>query len=172
MKKSILILAAGVLSFNLAMAQAPDPDTTAKHFLIMASIGNLQEINSGGLAAQKATMPAVKSFGNEMVKDHGDAEAKLLQLAKTKGIQLPAAATDKPPMDLNLEKAKGQDFDRLYIHNMVPGHASTVSMFQNYAVTGKDPDVRAFAQQMLPVIKHHLEMIKAIDEQYKNLAAK
>ena len=47
-------------------AQAPDPDTTAKHFLILASIGNLQEVNAGKLAVQKTAKPDVKMFG-EMI---------------------------------------------------------------------------------------------------------
>jgi putative membrane protein len=45
-------------------------------------------------------------------------------------------------------------------------------MFQNYAITGKDPVVKAFAQQMLPTLKAHLAAIKAIDEKYKDLTAK
>lgn len=172
MKKIFTLIAIAGLAIGTAHAQAPDPDTTARHFIIMASIGNLQEAGSGKLAAQKATQTDIKSFGQMMVKDHGDAEQKLLQLAKSKGYQLPAAATDTPPPDMNLSKASGEEFDRMYIHAMVSGHRSTVMMFQNYAVTGKDPDVKAFAQQMLPALKAHLEAIKALDEKYKNLTAK
>ncbi|RYZ37363.1 MAG: DUF4142 domain-containing protein, partial [Sphingobacteriales bacterium] len=51
----------------------------------------------------------------------------------------------------------------LYVHNMVVNHSNTVQTFENYAVTGKDPDVKAFAQQTLPTLKHHLEAIKGIE---------
>ena len=170
--KRIILLLTTVMAVHLAHAQAPDPDTTARHFIIMASIGNLQEINSGKLAAQKATRPEVKSFGQMMVTDHSGAEQKLIQLAKTHGYQIPAAATMTPPPDLNLSKASGDDFDRMYIHAMVSGHRNTVMMFQNYAIAGKDPKVKAFAQQMLPTLKQHLEAVKALDEKYKNLVAK
>jgi len=60
----------------------------------------------------------------------------------------------------------------MYIHAMVSGHLSTVMMFQDYAITGKDPQVKAFAQQMLPTLKAHLNAIKALDEKYKDLIAK
>jgi putative membrane protein len=172
MKKITLFLIAGALATTAVKAQAPDPDTTAKHFLIMASIGNLQEINAGVFAAQKATTADIKAFGQQMVKDHSDSEAKLLQLAKMKNYNLPSAATEKPPMDMMLENINGKDFDRVYVHMMVPGHDNTVSMFQNYAITGKDPDVRAFAQKTLPTIKMHLAAIKAIDEKIKDQKAK
>ncbi len=154
------------------IAQAPDPDTTARHFLIMASIGNLQEVSAGKLAVKKATQADIKSFGQMMIADHSDAEQQLLRLAKARGIQIPSAATDTPPPDLNLLKASGDEFNRMYIHAMASGHRSTVTMFQTYAITGKDMQVRAFAQRMLPRLKEHLADIKALDEKYKNLSAK
>ncbi|UOE47933.1 DUF4142 domain-containing protein [Mucilaginibacter sp. SMC90] len=163
--KRLIIIALISLTALLANAQIPqpDPDTTAKHFLIVASIKNLQEISAGGLALQKAQIPDVKSFGQMMVKDHGEAEQKLLQLAKSKGIVLPPAATGGIQPDLMLKNA-GANFDKLYVHAMVSGHQNTIQTFQNYTTAGKDPDVKAFAQQMLPALKHHLEEINVIDE--------
>jgi putative membrane protein len=172
MKKIITLILSTGLAISMVYGQVPDPDTTARHFIIMASIGNWQEVGSGKLAAQKAIRADVKSFGQMMVTDHSDAEQKLLQLSKSRGYRLPQAATDTPPPDMNLSKASGDDFDRMYIHAMVSGHRNTVMMFQNYAITGKDPEVRAFAAQMLPTLKAHLAAIKAIDEKYKNLTAK
>lgn len=171
MTKSILVL---FLTFCaiLAKAQAPDPDTTARHFLILASIGNLQEVNAGKQAVQKANQADIKSFGQMMVSDHGNAEQKLLQTAASRHILLPPPATAIPPFDLNLAKASGDDFDRMYIHAMAAGHRSTVQMFQTYALNGKDPAVKAFAQEMLPVLKAHLAAITALDEKYKSLTAK
>jgi putative membrane protein len=61
-------------------------------------------------------------------------------------------------------KKAGDNFDRLYVHGMVGGHSNTVQMFETYATTGKDPDVRVFAQQMLPTLKAHLAAITAIDK--------
>lgn len=62
-----------------------------------------------------------------------------------------------------LKNTDPKDFDRMYVHMMVPGHRSTVQLFEKYALTGKDPDVRAFAQQTLPTLKEHLAAIVAID---------
>jgi len=53
------------------------------------------------------------------------------------------------------------------VHGMISGHENTVQVFENYASTGKDPTVKAFAQQMLPTLKHHLMEIKAIAEKLK-----
>ena len=160
MKKLIILLLAGLMA-HVAKAQT-DPDTTAKHFLIMASIGNLQEVNSGQLAEQRGTRADVRSFGKMMITDHTQAQQNLIQLAKMKGYNLPPEATGGIQADLNLKNATTA-FDRLYVHNMLADHRNTVQMFANYAVTGKDPDVRLFAQQTLPTLKAHLKEIKAID---------
>jgi putative membrane protein len=172
MKQIMVLLLFAASTIRAAYAQAPDPDTTARHFIIMASIGNLEEVNEGKLAAHKATRSDIKSFGEMMVTDHSRLQQKLLKLAKAKGIQIPSAATDTPPEDIKMAGTSGDDFDRMYIHAMVAGHGSTVMMFQNYAITGKDPDVKAFAEQALPTLKEHLSEVKALDEKYKNLTAK
>src|SRR3954467_2009845 len=99
----ILLFFAGVAA--KAQIPQPDPDTTAKHFLVVASIGNLQEVSAGQLAVQKAKRAQVRAFGQMMVKDHSQAEKQLLALTKRKGIALPATATGGIKPDLNLEQA-------------------------------------------------------------------
>ena len=162
MKKLIVLL----LCFSGMAAKAqipqPDPDTTAKHFLIVASIKNLREVSAGEQAMQKAKKSAVRSFAQMMIKDHGQSEQQLLSLAKSRGINLPPAATAGIKPDLLL--AGAANFDSAYVHAMSAGHGNTVQIFENYATTGKDPAVRAWAQQMLPTLKMHLEHIKAIEK--------
>ncbi len=171
MKKLVILFAlTSIATLNTARAQTQDQDTTAIHFIIQASIGNLQEISAGTLAAQKALKPEVKAFGQHMVADHTKAQTALLQLAKSKGYQVPAQATGPPVPEPMLVKATGKDFDRLYVHMMASGHRQTVLMYQTYAVNGKDPAVKAFAAQTLPVIKEHLATITAIDDQIKDSA--
>jgi putative membrane protein len=148
-----------------AQIPQPDPDTTAKHFLVVASIKNLQEVSAGEQAIQKAKNGDVRAFGQMLVKDHGQAEQQLLQLAKSRGIALPPSATGGVKPDLLL--AGAASFDSAFVHAMAAGHGNTVQMFENYATTGKDPAVRAWAQQMLPTLKMHLEHIKTIEKQLK-----
>jgi len=166
--KNIIVLISLCFVGIAAKAQIPqpDPDTTAKHFLIVASISNLQETSAGQLAAQMAKKPEVKSYGQMMVKDHGMSEQELLALAKRRHIDLPPAATGGIQPDPMLKNA-GANFDKMYVHTMVSGHNNTVQTFQNYATTGKDPEVKAWAQKMLPALKMHLEHIKAIEQQLK-----
>ena len=165
MKRLFFIIA--VCSGFAAHAQIPqpDPDTTTRHFLIVASVKNLQEISAGEQALKKAKRADVKAFGQMMVKDHGLAEKQLLQLAKSRGIDLPPASTGGIKPDPLLENAP--NFDSAFVHAMSAGHGNTVQVFENYATTGKDAAVKAWAQQMLPALKMHLEKVKALEKQLK-----
>jgi putative membrane protein len=173
MKKStLLFILTAVVTFNTTNAQDKSNDTTARYFIIQASIGNLQEAAMGRLASRQATSPEVKAFGARMVADHSKAEAQLMQLVKARGFQIPHEATDPPVEDLMLKNTPAKDFDRVYVHMMLPDHRQTVQLFEKYALTGKDPDVRAFAEQTLPVLKEHLASITAIDNSMTDAAAK
>jgi putative membrane protein len=169
---NLLFVLALLLGLNTASAQDKSNDTTARYFIIQASIGNLQEVAMGRLAAQQAVNPEVKAFAKRMVADHSNVEARLMQLVQSKGFQIPREATDPPVEDLMLKNTPAKDFDRVYVRMMVTGHRQTVQLFEKYALTGKDPIVKTFAQQTLPVLKEHLAAITAIDDSMKNAASK
>ncbi|CAM4221899.1 putative membrane protein [Pedobacter westerhofensis] len=165
MKKLLFMIALSGAFAAHAQIPQPDPDTTTRHFLIVASIKNLQEVSAGEQAVKKGKNPEVKSFGKMMVTDHGAAEKQLLQLAKSRHIDLPPAATGGIKPDPLLDHAP--DFDSAFVHAMSAGHGNTVQVFENYGTTGKDPSVKAWAQQMLPKLKMHLEHVKALEKQMK-----
>jgi putative membrane protein len=170
MKKIIFIVTLWSGLAAQAQIPQPDPDTTARHFLIVASINNLQEVSAGEIALQKSGQADVKAFGGMMVKEHGGAEQKLLQLAKSRSIGLPTAATGGIRPDLNLVNA-GPAFDRLYVHAMVAAHRNAIQTFEAYTINGKDPAVRAFAREMLPALRAHFDAIKDLDEKIKYRSA-
>jgi len=173
MKRSIAFIIFTILAgAGTVKAQNQSPDTTARYFLIQASIGNLQEIASGKLAQQRATSPDVKAFAEMMVMDHSKVQEQILEVAKESNIQLPIEATETPVPDRTLKIASDKDFDRLYVHIMVPGHRETIGLFENYAITGKNPIVKAFAKQTLPTFKKHLSEITTIDNNMKDQSAK
>ena len=161
-----------LISFTGLPAQNKSNDTTARYFLIQASIGNLQEAAIGKLTTKKSVNPDVKAFATQMVADHTSSEIQLMQVIRSTGIQIPSEATDTPVENLVLKNTAGKDFDRMYVHMMVSGHRETVQLFENYALVGKNPIVRAFAQQALPMLKKHLAAIIVIDDNINTASAK
>jgi putative membrane protein len=130
-----------------------------RKFMEKAAIGGLAEVQMGQLAKDRGMSDEVKSFGTQMVNDHGKANDELKSLAAAKGVALPAE-TDKShqkKMD-KLAKLSGPDFDRAYMKDMVKDHKKDVSEFRKEAKKAKDPDVQKFAQATLPTLEEHLTM--------------
>ncbi len=171
MKWISLLCTLSFFSVLTAGAQDKSNDTTARYFIIQASIGNLQEIQIARLALTKSMSNEVKAFANQMIADHSRAQAQLMELIRLKNFQIPRAATDTPVDDLMLKNLPGKDFDRMYVHMMVPDHRQAVHLFEGYALTGKDPEVNAFAKKTLPVLQEHLAGIVAIDNKMKQATA-
>jgi putative membrane protein len=132
-------------------------------FAKTAAQGGMTEVALGRLAMEHAASPDVKQFGQQMVADHSKAGAELTQLAARKGMQLPTEMSDKQKSLMDkLSKLSGADFDKEYVGAMVDDHEEDAKEFQEQSEKGSDGDVKAFAAKTLPVIQHHLQMIKDI----------
>jgi putative membrane protein len=126
-----------------------------------AAQGNMAEVNGGTMASTKGTSPDVKNFGNRMVNDHGKALDELKQLAQTKGIALPADVNDEQKAEADkLSKLSGKDFDKEYTDAMVKDHEKDVAEFDKASKSAQDPDLKAWAAKVLPIIQDHLKMAK------------
>ena len=137
-----------------------DTDST---FVKKAAQGDLAEVELGQLATQKASSEEVKKFGQRMVDDHTKANEQLKQVAAEKNIDVPQQldAKDKATK-AHLEKLSGQQFDRLYMKDMVRDHQKDVAEFERESKIAKDPAIKNFAQQTLPTLKDHLKEAEKI----------
>jgi putative membrane protein len=85
-------------------------------------------------------------------------------LASQKKVTLPSDLDQKHrAMQERLAKLKGAPFDKAYMAHMVTAHQQAVTVFQQEAKGGKDPDVKAWAAKTLPVLQEHYKMARRID---------
>jgi putative membrane protein len=137
-------------------------------FVVEAANGGMTEVELGKLATLKATNAKVKEFAGMMVTDHSKANEELMALAKTKNITLPAAVNDESKKTMqDINEKTGADFDKAYVSEMVDDHKKDVSMFETASKNVKDPDLKAFVDKTLPVLKAHLAKITAINDGMK-----
>jgi putative membrane protein len=136
-----------------------------------AAIGGMAEVELGKLASTKATNAEVKKFGQMMVTDHSAANNELKALAAKKGWKLPTDldSSHKSTLD-ELKGESGSNFDKEYVEEMVDDHEEDVKAFENKANNATDPDLKAFAQKTLPVLRKHLDAIKAIQQKMSSSA--
>jgi putative membrane protein len=130
-----------------------------RDFINKAAQGGMMEVAAGKLAAQRAMDPAVRAFGQKMLTDHTAANDMLKSLAAAKNVPLPdSVAPDERTALGKLEGLNGTQFDKAYSQMMVEDHVTDVGDFEKEVKKAKDPDVKAFAEQTLPTLRHHLMM--------------
>ncbi len=128
-------------------------------FMMKAAQGGMAEVKMGQLAAEKASNPDVKAFGQKMVDDHTKANEQLKSIAQEEGVTLPTSVNGKDQATYDrLSKLSGAEFDKQYAKHMVVDHEEDVKDFKKEADTGKDEKTKSFASQTLPVLQEHLKM--------------
>ena len=135
-----------------------------KHFILQAAQGGMAEVQIGQLAAQKASRDQVKQYAQQMVEQHSQVNNQLAALAAQKGVTLPTTLSPKYQSTYDqLSKLSGTAFDRAYISQAgVKAHTQQANLFKQESQQGKDPEVKAFAGQVLPAVEDHLKMAHEI----------
>ncbi len=181
-RKSMVMLAAAGLAVAGAIAAVSHARAASKEvegqlgridreFLLDAAQAGTTEILASKTASGKNASQPVKTFAAAMVLDHTKVADELKQLASSKGVSVP----DEPGMKQQALMAKlnvlnGPQFDQLYADEIgVAAHKEAVALFRKASISGKDADVKAFAQKHLPALEHHLQMAQnlktAVDKQ-------
>ncbi len=153
--KAIITLATFGLAFSAIPAFGQDAT-----FYEQAAQGGMAEVMAGKMAAARGTSDAVRDFGMMMVKDHGAANKKLADLAQAKGVKLPETAGEAHRASLkSLQGQNGARFDSAYLAGQVKAHEDTIRLLEAEISGGQDAEAKAFAQEMLPTVKAHLDRL-------------
>ena len=157
----ILFYSRSLASPSQSAAQSPSSAYASggsdESFASKAAAGGIAEVKFGQLAQEKASDPAVKSFGRRMVEDHGKAGEQLKQAAQSENITLPSALKSSDQAHYNRLAKSGPEFDRAYVEMMVKDHEEDVAEFKKEASSGKNQAIKEFAAQTLPTIEDHLK---------------
>ena len=164
MKRAVL-LAFPFLVAVVTGAYAQGLSTAEKIFVTKATKGNFAEVELGKLASQKSHNADVKAFGEQMVTDHSKANDNLKPIADSNGVQWPTKLTGEPKALYDkLSGLSGAAFDKTYIHAMVEGHQQTAKDYETESGKVKDPQLKSYIDQTLPVVQQHLSHIQSIPQ--------
>jgi putative membrane protein len=152
-----IMAAAAALLATPALAKSPP----GQGFLTKAIQGNLAEIQMGQLAQEKGQSDDVKAFGQQLVKDHTEANQRATAVAAQMGVTPPAEPSTKQKADYNrMAKLSGAAFDKQFKTHMVADHKKDIREYQ--ADTKKSDPTAAYASQTLPALEQHLQMAQAL----------
>jgi putative membrane protein len=134
-------------------------------FVREAASGGFMELELARLAQQNAQSQRVKNFAAIIVREHTRANEELRTIASNKNITFPAAMEDSDNSKINdLQEERGVDFDRKFMDQMVDDHEKNVEKFKKQAEDGSDPELKAFATKILPVLIAHQDSARIIKD--------
>jgi len=137
------------------------------------AMADMAEVETGKLALSKSQNSEVKAFAQQMVDDHGQALSKVQALAQARGVTLPTEPDAKhKAMAAKLEKLSGDAFDKAYMAGAgVKDHKDVKSKLAGDAKKIKDADVKALADQHMPVVEQHLKSAQQMNMAKSGTAA-
>lgn len=143
-----------------AEANRASLSTQDRAFMRNAKESGWAEIAASRMAVQQATDPAVMEFAQRMAKDHLRVDQQLEELARNKGVRLPAVPSTVQQEQVDqLRAVTGQAFDRRYLEQFgTQAHRKAIELYRKEAQQGRDRDVREFARATLPTLQQHLQM--------------
>lgn len=133
----------------------------ARLFAKKAAQDDLAEIKMGTLAQQKGGTPAVRDFGQRLVRDHTKNLDELKSVAQQQNITLPAEPNNRQMIDYkNLSSLNTAEFDKKFARHMVNDHVRAVTEFKAEAKNGTNPQIKNFAAKSVPVLETHLRLAR------------
>jgi putative membrane protein len=164
MKNTILAAALSLMAGS-ALAQ-----TAPQEFVDKAASSGLYEIESSRIVlADAATDAELQAFAKQMIADHTKAAKDLKAATTDSGLTASEALLPRHASMLN-ELGQSGDRATVYQKQQLDAHEEAVALHQAYGSAGTDANLKAYADATSPVLKMHLEHIKAMNHGGHNVA--
>ncbi|POA19578.1 DUF305 domain-containing protein [Pseudomonas sp. FW300-N1A1] len=132
-------------------------------FINEASAQGMADIETSRMAHQKTESKAIKDYTIVVINDRTTANQHLAKIARK--LDLPVASREEV-----MSKAKaliphiqdGESFDSAYTASQVKTTEHTIEHLQQEASTTDVPEIKAFVEETLPRLEHHLELARAL----------
>ncbi|SFD31156.1 putative membrane protein [Bosea sp. CRIB-10] len=132
-------------------------------FVTELALSDMFETKSSELAAVRGDQKA-RDFAATMIEDHQKSSSELSLIVKPHIDKTPLPSKLDKGHQARIDKLKkldGAEFTKAYFKEQVAAHEAAVSLLERYRKSGSDADLKAFAEKLLPGIRHHLEMAKS-----------
>ena len=142
--------------------RSTNADAIVAEHLQLLTDGRLLDLEEGKTALQRSTTRQLKDYGALMVKDQTNMLIDLKKIAERKQVSLPTWLSREKADELSdLKSVHGKAFDEKFMKMMILDHKRDIKLLEKASLTG-DADMQVFATKYLPVVKSHLDKIKAL----------
>jgi len=154
-------------------ARENEPDLTSRQieaidddtFLVKAQKAEITQTTLSQLAMEHSQSRDVRAYALQVITNYRQALVDLTDLMKAKNIARTFADEEIQLEATNrLHGLSGSAFDREYVSLMTAEQQAAVAMFRSVAETGSDPDVRNYAQTVLPSLRKDFDTAAALEK--------
>jgi putative membrane protein len=138
-----------------AQAKPPSNPRSGIEFLMRSAQGNVGVIRLGELAQKRGQSEGLRSFGEQLVADYGEANKRLAEIGGNLKFGLPREPGPRYQAQYARVSAfSGPAFDRQFLNSILQSQTRTIVDYER--ATGRKGDAADYAKDMLPVLQKHL----------------
>jgi len=174
-KRTFLLAAAGLPLAAPAFAQGlnagplqpllnlfSSTEVGADTYVQQAAFGDTFEIESSRILLNGSQHPNLRQFAETMIQHHTLA-SNMLRSVPEGATRIPVGLDERRQRLLQeLSMQQGDMLNRVYVQQQIQSHEESELLHRTYAESGDVPVLKAHAQRMLPIVREHLQMARAL----------
>jgi putative membrane protein len=151
--------------FPIAQSAPPpsSPSNNDQELLKLSAQGNIAEVELGRFAITRSTNPAVLNLGTRLAQDGSEGVANLQTVAAMLHVQLPM--TPGPAQEGQIAKLRqlhGAAFDKRFAQIAHKDESQMLHQFQAGLTMAANGAVKSTIENMIPIVKEHLQIAQGI----------
>ncbi len=148
-------------------ADAPPADVprpaSAEQLFVQTTAETARHLSEASrLAIGQAQSSRVRELAQQIATDQGQIASTLESLSRRLALPLPTSPVSTTPAVRALVERNGGDFDRAYVMDAHAIGQRALRACEAYLENGRDPDLRAFAGGLLPILRSHLNQAQEL----------
>jgi putative membrane protein len=180
-KQSLFLFVCFVVASVMVVAQTAQAvdggDHSDSEFLKKALESGRLEVELSDLALQRSTNKDVKELATMLKDDHEKAIADLKKISvdAKAGSGSGHEADDMGKDHSRIEEfsdLKEGEFDKEYVKTTIRNHEESIETSEHAMKETENPEIRRFAESLLPVLKQHLEHAQRLQERLEGMSQK
>ncbi|HVX75167.1 MAG TPA: DUF4142 domain-containing protein [Bradyrhizobium sp.] len=149
------------IALTVSIPAASARDTASAAFLKKAIEGNYAEVSMGQLAQKNGQRDDVKTFGQTLATDHGAANQKAIDAAKSMNVNPPTGPSAKQRAEYDkMSKITGAAFDKMFASHMVADHTKDIAEYKRESKMKNAAG--EYASGQIPTLEKHLDTAKSL----------
>jgi putative membrane protein len=157
---TLLPFAAVALVATPATAQVMTP----AEYVATAGASDLYERQSSQMVLESTQDPKVRAFATMMLRDHAKSTADIKAAAARSRVRAtpPKLNPTQTEKIAELRAATGPARDQAYVAQQRASHNQALDVHKAYSTEGTAPALKRVATAIVPVVTHHVEMLKTM----------